>query len=259
MRKKYPKIYHENTDTSVSFNRNRSYLYYPSPHENTYATNSPWYAFELIETTSSDKKILLDVTFDLLNFLNWAIYYHEALTQEYKSIVKEPKQHEIKEIMEWEEIYANITKLELSKERKKQIEKSINKKNQFILKPSEFLKFCRLFARGWYDEHIETVGSVKFAHYISNYIVNKGVEKIECPSYGAKNRDNLKKEVSQLFKAGDKKYQHNGFTITLTENKKDKQKPSYTISILHHEAKNGFFLYSRLYQSHYKSQIKGKK
>jgi len=60
MRKKYPKIYHENADTSVEFNRNKDYLYYQSSNENTHATNSPWYAFELIETTSSDKEILLD-------------------------------------------------------------------------------------------------------------------------------------------------------------------------------------------------------
>ena len=258
MREKYPKIYHKNADNTVDFNRNKDYLYYPSSNENTYATNSPWYAFELIETTSSNKKVLIDVTFDLLNFLNWAIYYHEILTQDYKSIVKEPKQHEIKEIMEWKEIYADMLGTELSEEKKKQIEKSINKKNNFILKPSKFLKLCRLFARGWYEENIEVVGSVKFAHYITNYIINKEKKEPNCPHYDSRN-ENLKKEVTRLFQEADYEYSYKGFHIKLEKHINDKKQTTYTISILHHEAKEGFYIYSRLYQSHYKSQIQGKK
>ena len=150
MRKKYPKIYHENADTSVEFNRNKDYLYYQSSNENTHATNSPWYAFELIETTSSDKEILLDATFDLLNFLNWAIYYHEVLTTDYNAIPKYPNKAQIKESMELVDIYSKIIKIKLNEEEKKTIEKNLYKKNNFVLKPSKFLKFCRSFARGWY-------------------------------------------------------------------------------------------------------------
>jgi len=157
-------------------------------NDEAYAANSPWYAFKLIDT-SLVKDRLLDVTFDLLNFINWAIYYHKVLCEDYDSIPKNPKKQQVKTSMKWEKYYAKMLNIELTEEETKAIEKNIYKKNNFILKPSKFLKICRLFARGWYEEHIETVGSVKFAHYITNYIVNKDVESPICPLYNAHNEN----------------------------------------------------------------------
>jgi len=257
MREKYPKIYHENTDTSVNFDRNRRYIYYPSPNDKTSSPHSPWYAFEMINATSSESELLLDNTFDLLNFLNWAIYYHEVLTTDYNAIPKDPKPEQIKEAIESAEVYAHILKKELSKSEKEIIEKNLSKKNHFILKPTKFLKLCRFFARGWYEEHIDVIGSVKFAHYITNYIINKGVKNPICPYYDA-NNENQKKEVSRLFKE-ENEYKYKGFQIKLTKHINNENQSTYTISILHYESKSMFFLSSRLYLSHYTSQIKGRK
>ena len=306
MRKKYPSIYHEHIDKNAHFNPNANYLYAPSA-EDLKSINkqiSPWYCFTLIPEVSNytykwqkehmpiyryyikpiDHQSLLHnkslyATLYLLNFLNWAIYYYNRLTDDYKNIPKHPKQEVFKETKEATELYAammeEVTGKKLSEE---EIDEKVNngfKRNIFPLKPPYFLILCRFFARAWYERRFSTeddaIGSVEFAHYASCYIANNPYQTNEakCSYYNGRNV-NSKKEVSKLFdkiaRGREKKkrttkqiYRYNDFDIEIEryDNGKyiENNNNTYTISIIQ-RCKYSFYLSASLYQHRYKSTLK---
>ena len=286
MRKKYPTIYHEDIDKSCHFNPNNDYLYAPSSEEIIKHT-SPWYCFALIPNTTNEGKSSLNASLYLMQFLNWAIYYLAALTYEYSKIPKgRLKKQDKKEAEEWSEIYADIIKVfSINPEKLKWSDTSIHltlrdfefqrqeftirtftqeeivekahltsKRNGFPLKPSYFLKLCRFFARAWYEERFcvpdNAVGSVEFAHYVSNYIksslANNGIYR--CNRYDG-NDTNPKKEVARLFTSEKKiEYSYHYFHILLEkhDNTQTQEDASYTISITQYGCEHSFYLFSRL-------------
>lgn len=292
MRKKYPSIYREYIDKNAHFNPNVNYLYSPSAEDLKSINNqiSPWYCFTLIPEVSNytykwQKKHMpihryytqpinhqslrhnksLYATLYLLNFLNWAIYYYKTLVSDYDIIpTGRPKQQDKVEAKEWANIYAEIITALTDKEYTEEeiIEKAnlTFKRNKFLLKPPYFLKLCRFFARAWYEERFcspeKAVGSVKFAHYISNYIeASLHDDTHSCKRYNG-NDDNHKKEVAKLFAEKEKiEYKYHNFHILLEkhDNTQTHKDSSYTISVSQYGYSHTFYLFSRLYQYRYTS------
>ncbi len=294
MREKYPSIYREDIDKNCHFNPNDDYLYAPSSEElkNINNQTSPWYGFTLIPNVVNYYKWMpyrsqhyyikppfkidpqrlpwrrsLYATLYLLNFLNWAIYYYNRVAEEYNNIPKgRPKKEDKVEAQEWTNIYAEmITALTDRVYTEEEIVEKANlafKRNRFPLKPPYFLKLCRFFARAWYEERFcspdKAVGSVEFAHYISNYIeASLHDDTHSCKRYSG-NDDNHKKEVARLFAEKEKiEYKYHNFHILLEkhDNTQAHKDSSYTISISQYGYRHTFYLFSRLYQYRYASTI----
>ena len=255
MRKRYSQIYKEDIDTSTDFNRNNDYLYYPKSWDEKHIKEaSPWYGFKLIKATSSNETKNINDILYLLNFLNWAIYYYNNLIDEYENIPKDPKKADKEKAKEAITQFTELLNIPLTKEEETKIIKQSFKKNNFILKPSLFLKLYRFFVQGWYDEYIEESGSVKFAHYMSEYIINNKAKEPKASYYDASN-ENQKKEVSRLFEEKTKEYKYNGFHIKLEKYQSQGNEPCYAISITQYDSENTFHFYSRLHHSRYKSSI----
>ncbi len=268
MRKKYPSIYREDIDNNAHFNPNDDYLYAPSSKE-AIKNTSPWYGFTLISDTTIEGSSSLNASLYLMQFLNWAIYYYEILVTDYNNIPNgRPKQQDSVEAKEWTNIYAEmITSLTDKVYTEEEIVEKANltfKRNSFPLKPSSFLKLCRFFTRAWYEERFcsadNAVGSVEFAHYMSNYIE---ASLVHDGSYIGERYDgyddNPKKEVVRLFAADETiEYKYHNFHILLEKHKNDKtqESPSYTISISQYGCRHTFYLFARLYQYRYISTIK---
>ncbi len=307
MRKKYPSIYREDIDKTCHFNPNDDYLYAPSAEElkNINKQISPWHFLTLVPKVSNytykwQKKYIqihhyytkpinhqsllhnksLYSTLYLMQFLNWAIYYYNRLTDDYKRIPKHPKQEVSKETKEATELYAaimeEVTGKQLSKE---EIDEKVNnafKRNHFPLKkPPYFLTLCRFFARAWHEQRFSseegTVGSVEFAHYVGCYIKNNPSQTNEPKgSYYNGGDGNAKKEVSKLFakitQGKEKKkrttkhtYRYNDFDIEIEryDNGRyiENNNNTYTISITQ-RCKHSFYLFASLYQHRYNSTLK---
>ena len=270
-RKKYPIICRNDIDKDCDFNPNSNYLYPLSSAEEKKAKSqiSPWHCFTLIPEETITEETSLTASLGFMHFLNWAIYYYNILTDTYDSIPKDPKQNEISDAEDWLNIITDMsekvtdkkyTKAELAEWRKNAF-----RRNKFVLKPAHFLKLCRFFARAWYEERFSkpgnAVGSVKFAHYASNYIMSNPTQTLspKCRYYDG-NNENHKKEVSRLF--GNEKeisYQFRGFDIKIerfnNSNADTKEGTTYTISILQYGCKHDFCLLARLYQYRHISPI----
>jgi hypothetical protein len=265
MRDKYPLIYHNNIDSSCKFNPNHRYTYFKKSDK--IIQLSPFFCFTLIPEKTKEGESALNKTFYLLHFLNWAIYFYKTLNNDYNNLpVNRPKKNELLEVQWQTQAYAdmieNITGKHYSEDDLQEKTLHAFKKNNFILKPNHFLKLCRFFARGWYEEWFCTeesaVGSVEFAHYISNYIKSSLITDngYNCEQYKSNNK-NHKKEVSQLFKNNDEpiEYTYNNFHILLEKHYNKGKDLSYSISINQH-SKHIFYLNSRLYLHRYTSPIK---
>ena len=265
---KYPSIYRKDIDKTTSFNPNIDRLYAPSSKEVIKHT-SPWYGFTLIPDITNEHKPSLDASLYLMQFLNWSIYYYHTLISDYNNIPKgRPKQEDKVEAKEWANIYAEmITALTDKEYAEEEIIEKANltfKRNKFLLKPPYFLKLCRFFARAWYEERFcspdKAVGSVEFAHYMSNYIESslQDSDTYSCKRYDG-NDDNHKKEVARLFTTEEKvEYNYHDFHILLEkhDNTQTQENYSYTISISQYGCGHTFYLFARLYQHRYTSTIK---
>ena len=263
-REKYPLIYRRDIDSSCKFNPNHRYTY--SVTSKQIIQSSPLFCFTLIPEETTAEESALNTSLYLLHFLNWAIYFYQTLNNDYNNLpVNRPKKSELLEV-QWQtqgysEMIESITGKQYSEDELQEKTNRALKKNNFILKPDYFLKLCRFFARGWYEEWFCTeesaVGSVKFAHYIGNYIESSLVtnNKYNCERYHSKNK-NQKKEVSQLFSNNTKiEYTYDNFNILLEKHISQDKDPSYSISVNQH-SKHIFYLNSRLYLHRYTSSIK---
>ena len=297
MRKKYPIIYRDDIDKKCDYNPNDDYLYFLSSGDanNAESEESPWHCFTLIPDAGNYYKWIpsrsqhyyiklplkvdplnlpwkrpLYSTLYLLNFLNWAIYYYNILTDEYSSIPKDPKQQEISYANYWTNFFADLIEglsgKKYTEAERKENTKNAFKRNKFVLKPSLFLKLCRFFARAWYEERFSNpnyaTGSVKFAYYVSNYIMSNPTQTKSppCEDYDG-NNDNHKKEVSRLFGNTKKlSYQFRGFDIKIEQfdnsDTNKNEKATYAISIIQYGCKSDFYLLARLYQYRYNTPIK---
>ena len=271
MREKYPSIYREDIDKSCHFNPNDDYLYAPPSTTTPITHTSPWYCFTLIPNTTIEDKPSLDASLYLMQFLNWAVYYYRYLKSTYDSIPKYPKQEEKSEansnVRALAVMVNNLTGKEFNLDELNQLTEQTFNKNDFVMKPSYFLKLCRLFARAWFEEQFygedNTTTPVRFAHYASCYIqyCSKLHDEYNCI---VKSEDeNAKKEVARLFDRKEDNqilnYSYNGFTIELEKylNPEGKQKKhTYTISISQHGCRHIFYLTARLHHHQYKSSIK---
>ncbi len=267
MREKYPIIYRRDIDKNCDYNPNDDYLYFRSSEDanNAKSKKSPWHCFTLIPEKIITGESSLFATLSFMQFLNWAIYYYNILTDEYNSISKDPKQQEFTDANDWTNIFADMIEEVSGKKytdaERKENTKNAFKKNKFVLKPSLFLKLCRFFARAWYEERFNkpdyATGSVEFAYYVSNYIASNPTQTTppQFKHYDGSN-DNYKKEVSRLF--SDKKkssYPFRGFDIKIEQFNNPDAENTYGISILQYGCKNDFYLLARLYQYRYKSTI----
>ena len=269
MRVKYPIIYRDDIDKECKYTPNEDYLYATSSTEKI-KNISPWYCFTLIpeKTTAGEPSLITALRF--MQFLNWAIYYYNIITDTYNSIPKDPKLQEIKGANEWTTLLADmleeVTGKTYTEAELEEKTKNAFKKNKFVLKPALFLKLCRFFARAWYEERFSSpnnaVGSVEFAYYVSNYIMSNPTQTTSphCKRYNSRN-DSYKKEVSELFDSEKKlSYPFRGFDIRIEQfNNADtdkNEKTSYGISILQYGCKNDFYMFARLYQYRYKNPIK---
>jgi len=270
MREKYPMIYRRDINEKdlnkyAYFNPNKVYLYDSPPNDKPPHT-SPWYFLFLIPNRTNDGGDALNLSLYFMQFLNWAIFYYKKLTTDYNSIPRgRPKAQDKTEAKEWADIYANIINVMSGKEYTEDeiIEKANGsfKRNNYPLKPTYFLKLCRFFARAWYEENFSTaenaIGSVKFAHYVSNYIeASQQDEPYICKRYDG-NNDNGKKEVSRLF--NDNTHYRDtylGFTIEIEKVDNPKSDPTYTISIFQNHCKHTFYLIARLFLRRYQPVIK---
>jgi hypothetical protein len=278
MRDKYPLIYRNDIDSSCKFSPNNRYTY--SVTSKKIIQISPLFCFTLIPEKTIAGESALTASFYLLHFLNWAIYFYKDIYNDYNNLpVNRPKKSEWLEVQSQTQVYADMIESITGKQYSEDdLEEKTNrafKKNNFILKPNYFLKLCRFFARGWYEEWFCTeesaVGSVEFAYYISNYIKSSLVtgNKYDCKRYNGNsknsknsknssnnNSNNSNKEVSKLFQ-NDTKIEHtyNNFHILLEKHSNQEKDPSYSISI-DQQCKHVFYLYSRLYIHRYTSPIK---
>lgn len=264
MREKYPIIYRNNIDSSCKFNPNIRHIY--SVTSKPIIQTSPLFCFTLIPEKTITGESALNTSLNLLHFLNWAIYFYKIIHNDYNHLPKNrPKQNELFEVHCQTEALANMTENFTGKcyseDEKQEKVNNTFKKNNFPLKPDYFLKLCRFFARGWYEEWFCTeesaVGSVEFAHYISNYIQNSLVtdNRYNCKRYDGNNK-NHKKEVSKLFKDNNQiEYVYDSFHIMLERYNNKEKEPTYSISINQH-CSHTFYLKSRLYLYRYTSQIK---
>lgn len=198
LQKKYPRLVVENVSVEANeFNPNRDYLHFK--YENT-SGSSPFHFLELIPDTK-----LFEVI-DLLHFINWACYFHNKITDEYKKLgdYKSQKMRTAEEA--FSRYLAEIIQ-EFTQDKKISDEKIIVdskkriSKNGAILKPQKFEKICRFYARAWFEERFGDKGSVKFAYYVGKYILSNKLpyEKQQKCDYYRMN-DSKKKEVNNLFK-----------------------------------------------------------
>ncbi len=269
MREKYPIIYRDDIDKECEYNPNDDYLYFLSTADSKKAKNqkSPWHCFTLIPEKTAVGEPSLVTTLSFIQFIKWAIYYYNILTDTYNSIPKDPKQNEIADAEDWLNIITDMSEKVTGKKYTKaelaEWEKNAFKRNKFVLKPAHFLRLCRFFARAWYEERFSkpdyAARSVEFAYYVGNYIMSNPAQTAspQCERYNSRN-NNYKKEVSRLF-GGKKKlsYQFRGFDIRIEQfNNSDVENTSYGISILQYGCKHDFYLLARLYQYRCKPPIK---
>ena len=266
MREKYPSIFRTDVDEQSPFNPNSRYTYNDTSVSEKITHTSPFFCFTLIPETTTDGDSSLDASLYLLQFLNWAIYFYNTLYYDYNSLpTNRPKKDEILKVQWQTQVHADmiesITGKHYSEDELQEKTNRAFKKNNFVLKPDYFLKLCRFFARGWYEERFCTeddkVGSVEFAHYISNYIegslISDGQYSFE--RYNGNNK-NHKKEVSHLFDNDTKiEYVYRHFQILLEKIDNNDNDPTYTISVNQH-SRHTFYLYSRLFLDRYTSEFK---
>ncbi len=267
-REKYPSIYRDDIDSSCHFNPNTNYLHFPQDINNlgTLPPTSPFHCFTLIPETTAKGNPSLNEALYLMQFLNWSIYYYNNLKTAYEAIPKDPKSEALAEatdtVKSVESMIQNLTARKFTKDESTQYVKDTFKKNQFILKPSRFLKLCRFFARAWYEEYFsspdDAVGSVAFGYYASQYIEN---DPDTCTYYDG-NSNYYKKEVVKMFEEESTlTYQFNDFNITLEKHlnteDEDTEKNSYSMSVTQFGCTHDFYLFARLYQHRYTSHITG--
>ena len=294
--KNHPSIYREGIDKSCPYNPNNDYLR-ALPKEDRINRTSPWYCFTLIPNTTIEGTSSLDASLYLMQFLNWAVYYYSVLASKYSEIPKgRTKKADVigsqkrskfladlitifsirPEMLRWSTTPVTLTLRDFEYQRREFsmrtfTEEAVNidaarkfRRNKFLLKPSYFLKLCRFFARAWYEERFceadDAVGSVEFAHYVSNYIEASLVEDY---SYIGKryngNNENTKKEVARLFSEEtniEYPYQHFHIQLEKIDNLTTEEESSYTISISQYKCRHTFYLFARLYQYRYQSPIK---
>ncbi len=268
MREKYPSTYRYDINESCHFNPNTNYLYFPpNPSNPDMPTpTSPFYCLTLIPEMTVKGKPSLDETLYLMQFLNWAIYYYHALKVAYDAIPKDPKQEELSEATDtarsMETFMHNLAGKEYTQEEANQHIQDTFKKNHFVLKPAYFLKLCRFFSRAWYEEYFsspdDTVGSVAFGYYVSNYIENDPATRTHYNG----NSNYHKKEVSKLFGEDDTLFYHfNDFHISMEKHLNSAgdvtEKYSYSISISQFGCEHSFYLFARLYRHRYTSNFTG--
>ena len=263
-------IYREDVDEeyltdNAYFNPNNDYLSAP-PSEDKLKRTSPWYFLKLIPKETNDRKDALYPSLYFMNFLNWAIFYYKELVADYNSFPKgRPKVQDKTEAKTSADFYAYlIYKISGKEYTQDEIAKKANfmfKRNIYPLKPAYFLKLCRFFARAWYEENFSApenaIGSVEFAHYVSNYIeASQHDESYPCKRYDG-NNDNAKKEVSRLFNdSTHHQYIHLLFTIKIEKINNPESDPTYTISISQNPGEHLFYLTARLFLHRYQSDIK---
>ena len=262
-RKKYPIIYRNNIDKKCAYNPNNDYLYVLSTEDSKRSENqiSPLYYLTLIPETTTEGKSSLDASVYLMQFLNWAIYYYRYLKSFYAAIPKDPNLELRTEAKIRIDTINTMMDRHYISGQENQGEKSILKRNNVPLKPALFLKLCRFFARAWYEENFcsrdNAIGSVKFAHYATNYIT--GDPDTICKYYDGNNIE-AQKEVTKLFINNSASiYKFNNFAIEIQRFDNSPEDPqeshSYAISITQLNCKHEFYMYARLRQYRYISSI----
>ena len=272
IQEKYPFIWKKKLDSQSAFNPNYNYLYTLSFNHTKIPQTNPFYCFTLIPEQTNEQTSSLNTTLYFMQFLNWAVYYLDAIIQGFNSLPKNrPAVADLKETEEWTELIADmiidVTSEENNKQkyRTKELESlslKTFKRNSFPIKPPFFLKLCRFFARAWFDENFQTeensVNTIEFAHYVSNYIESSisKKEKYNGKRYDGNNENN-KKEVPKIFTKNNKfEYRYNSFQIQLEkhDNSLNNQYSSYSISITQYSS-HTFYLMARLFQNRYKSSL----
>ncbi len=255
------KLLHNNIDKNCDFNPNRDYLYFLNNFCNIPKNKYPLYFLSLIPDGTNTKTS----TIYLLNFVNWAIYYYNLLSKIYESFPKDPSKADKLEAKTNAILVAKIAKdfgVNTSKDKLNKSASNTFKKNKFVLKPTDFLTICSLFARGWFDEHFfseKYAGkTIEFAYYLTEYIQNSTMDKdsYHCKEYNNSTRYHSK-IINKLFDRSnllDIKFKNFHIQAEKIVNDSKGNNYSYTISINQFSCEHSFYYFSRLYHHRYSSK-----
>ena len=267
-RKRYKNLLVGHVSPKCPFNPNRNHLYFPESFDTSPGRTSPFYLSEMISNpTTIQGKDATATTIYFYHFLNWALWYYAHLSVIYNSLPKSPKQEEIidarRVTTELAEMMEAANGKRYGVEEMKKIANGMYKKNNAPLKPSYFLKICRLFARAWYEEHFRPLGdsrkSVEFGFFTGCYIQQslKIPEQRKCERFNG-NNDYWKKEAANLFSKPDetlrKHFLHFAFYLErsfIPETPEQKGGYLYTIRISQTGCRHKFDLVAKLHHHLY--------
>ena len=241
------------------FNPNDNYFYtLNEKYDEILDEAHPLYFFELIPDKTKEKESSLGAGIYLLKFVNWAIYYHQKLAEEYSQKKRRKTNDDVTSSYLTAKSMAIIIESMTGKEHTlEDIQNAAitrDSKKDFELNPRTFIILCQLFARGWYDQHFfadkHKKGTIEFAHYVSAYIEQN------LSVYNDIN-SNIDSNLTKLFAKNENKtldFRLYGFHILVEqeEHPSNTEKYSYSISISQYGCEHTFYRYAQLHNERHK-------